>query len=418
LTPSSTTATPRPARQWLRLVASPLGASVATSAAAMIASALLYRVLPGPVAGAFALLTALIQTILILGGMGQYTLTLRLYSRAAPGAHRWRADLGLQTLFTLLPSALLTLIITALYALSPGEAAFLLGASMMWGAVSSLGSMLSSQRRYTLGLALPRAPNALMLLPAALIAVAPALATLPTVLLAQLLAAALALGLGWAAMARLRAPGDRLISLRQRVYGLVFLATQSASLVPDSLLLAAAGYLVAVEQLALFGAVALLFRPVSLLQNVLAQVLTTELARSERPRMARFIALTALVSGVLVAGGVLLGPVAVEVIYGGRYAPSLTLIAFLSLMSGLMILEILPRSYLIGRAGRRLLAWFSGAQLAIAGGGLLAGIALISQFGIEGAAAGGALIYLARSVVSYGAFAGLRLREGRRSSAA
>jgi O-antigen/teichoic acid export membrane protein len=370
------------------------------------------------VAGAFALLTALIQTILILGGMGQYTLTLRLYSRAAPGAHRWRADLGLQTLFTLLPSALLTLIITALYALSPGEAAFLLGASMMWGAVSSLGSMLSSQRRYTLGLALPRAPNALMLLPAALIAVAPALATLPTVLLAQLLAAALALGLGWAAMARLRAPGDRLISLRQRVYGLVFLATQSASLVPDSLLLAAAGYLVAVEQLALFGAVALLFRPVSLLQNVLAQVLTTELARSERPRMARFIALTALVSGVLVAGGVLLGPVAVEVIYGGRYAPSLTLIAFLSLMSGLMILEILPRSYLIGRAGRRLLAWFSGAQLAIAGGGLLAGIALISQFGIEGAAAGGALIYLARSVVSYGAFAGLRLREGRRSSAA
>jgi O-antigen/teichoic acid export membrane protein len=409
---------PRPARQWLRLVASPLGASVATSAAAMIASALLYRVLPGPVAGAFALLTALIQTILILGGMGQYTLTLRLYSRAAPGAHRWRADLGRQTLFTLLPSALLTLIITALYALTPGEAAFLLGASMMWGAVSSLGSMLSSQRRYTLGLALPRAPNALMLLPAALIAVAPALATLPAVLLGQLLAAALALGLGWAAMARLRAPGDRLISLRQRAYGLVFLATQSASLVPDSLLLAAAGYLVAVEQLALFGAVALLFRPVSLLQNVLAQVLTTELARSDRPRMARFIALTALVSGVLVAGGVLLVPVAVEVIYGGRYAPSLTLIAFLSLMSGLMILEILPRSYLIGRAGRRLLAWFSGAQLAIAGGGLLAGIALISQFGIDGAAAGGALIYLARSVVSYGAFVGLRLREGRRSSAA
>jgi O-antigen/teichoic acid export membrane protein len=418
LTPSASTATPRAARQWIRLVASPLGASIATSAAAMVASALLYRVLPGPVAGTFALLTALIQTVLVLGGMGQYTLTLRLYSRAAPGAYRWRRDVGLQTLFTLLPSTLLTLLFTALYDLSATEAAFLLVAAMVWGAVSSLGSMLSSQRRYTLGLALPRAPNALMLLPAVLVTAAPALARLPTVLAGQLLAAAVALGLGWAAMSRLRARGERVISLRQRVYGLVFLATQSASLVPDALLLAVAGYLVAVEQLALLGAVALLFRPISLLQNVLAQVLTTELARSDRPRMARFVTLTAAASAIVLAGGVLLGPAAVRVIYGGRYVPSLALISFISLMSGLMLLEIVPRSYLIGRAGRRLLAWFSGAQLAIAGGGLVAGIALISRFGIEGAAAAGALIYLARSLVSYGAFAALRVREGRRNSAA
>ncbi len=409
---------PRTALHWVRLLASPLGASAITSAAALVGSALLYRVLPGPVAGAFALLTAFIQTVLILGGMGQYTLTLRTYSRAAPGAYRWQTDLGLQSLFTIGPSALLTLLIAAIYQLPAGEAAFLLAAAMLWGAVSSLGSMLASQRRYIMGLALPRMPNALMLLPALLVAALPALATLPALLLGQVLATAAALGIGWAVMGRLRTHGTLTIGLRRRTFGLVFLATQSATLVPDYLLLAAAGYVVPAEDLAMFAAVALLFRPTQLLQNVLAQVLTTELARSARPRMGRVVLLFVAVSALIIVGGILLAPAFVGVVYGSRYSPTLALIGWISLTSGLDILDTLPRSYLIGRSGRRLLAVFSGTQLLIAGAGLALGLALISLYGIEGAAAGSGLIFIARNVASYTGFFALRLRERARSSAA
>ncbi|HYO88764.1 MAG TPA: hypothetical protein VER79_08950 [Candidatus Limnocylindrales bacterium] len=409
---------PGTALRWFWLLASPLGASALTSAAALLGSALLYRVLPGPVAGAFALLTAFIQTVLILGGMGQFTLTLRLYSRAEPGAYRWQADLGLQALFTLLPSALLTLLIALLYQLPARDAIFLLTAAMLWGTVSSLGSMLASQRRYMMGLALPRTPNALMLIPALTVVAVPALGTLPMLLVGQVLAVAAAAGIGWATMARLQTRGVRTIDLRQRTFGLVFLATQSATLVPDYLLLAAAGFVVPAEDLALFAAVSLLFRPTQLLQNVLAQVLTTELARSSQPRMRRVVILFIVVSALIVAGGVLLVPAFVGAIYGGRYAPTLALVGWISLASGLDILDTLPRSYLIGRASRRLLALFSGAQLMIAGVGLIIGVALIGQLGIEGAAAGGALIFVARSIVSYTGFFALRLRERARSSAA
>ncbi len=410
----SPTTSMRSTHDWLRLLASPLGASAGTSAAALAGSALVYRVLPEAEAGAFALLTAFVQTVLILGGLGQSTLTQRLYSRAEPSTFRWRDDLGRLLVFTFPASAAVSLLIAGIYRLPTGQAAFILVAGLLWGAIASLGAMLASQRRFALAASLPRLPNGLLIVPALLMWALPDLATLPAALVGQLAAAGAALAVGWLAMTRLRRPGQRVMSFRQRSFGLVFLATQTATLVPDYLLLAAAGLLVPAADLALYAAVALLFRPTQLLQNVLAQVLTTELTRARRPALRRPLLALLLASLSIIVGGVLLGPWLTSLVYGSRYAPTWALIAGVSIASGLDILETLPRSYLTGRAGRRLLAWFSGTQLALAVLGLLVGVILIERYGVEGAAAGTALIFVARNLVSYSTL--LRVRQRERSA--
>lgn len=402
---------------WIRLFISPLGAAAVTSAMTLAGSALLYRTLPKADAGAFALLTAFIQTVLILGGLGQATLTQRVYSRSEPGTFHWRIDLDRQLLFILPISVLICLIIALVYQLQALEAAFILTGALLWNQITTSGAMLAAHRRYAWASALPRLPNGLLMFPAALLVLVPALATLPVALAGLLGAALVSLALSWFALRRMGTPGVQTISLRQRGYGLVFLANQTATLVPDYLLLAAAGLVAPAEDLALYGALALLFRPTQLLQNVLAQVLTTELARAQRPRLSRILLVFVAASALIIVGGILLAGPAMNVVYGERYNPTLALIAFISLASGLDILETLPRSYLVGRASRRILGWFGVSQLAIAGIGLLAGFALVQQWGIEGAALGAVLIFVARNMVSFAGFAATRIQERRRSLA-
>jgi O-antigen/teichoic acid export membrane protein len=402
---------------WLRLFSSPVGAAAVTSLLALIASALMYRILPKADAGAFALLTAFVQTVLILGGLGQSTLTQRVYSRAEPGAFNWRADLDRQLLFILPVSVLISLLIAHLYQLPPWEMLFVLTGALLWNQIVTSGSILAANQRYAWASTLPRLPNGLLIIPAALIALVPVLATLDAALAGLLGAALASLALSWFALRRLKMTGDRTISLRQRGYGLVFLANQTATLVPDYLLLAAAGLVAPPEDLALYGALMLLFRPTQLLQNVLAQVLTTELARAQRPRLGRILLAFAAAAALIIVGGILLAGPATQLAYAGRYAPGWTLIALVSLASGLDVLETLPRSYLVGRASRRVLGYFGISQLAIAVIGLLIGLALVHEWGIEGAALGAVLIFIARNTVSFAGFAATRLQERPRSAA-
>ncbi|MFN8380054.1 MAG: hypothetical protein U0452_15425 [Anaerolineae bacterium] len=402
---------------WIRLLASPIGAAAVTSAMALVGSALLYRTLPKADAGTFALLTAFIQTVLILGGLGQSTLTQRVYSRAEPGAFSWRTDLNHQLLLILPVSVLICIVIGWVYQLQVLETAFVLTGALLWNQISTSGSMLAANRRYAWASALPRLPNGLLMFPAGLLVLIPSLATLDAALAGLLGAALVSLALSWFALRRLHTTGNRTISLHQRGYGLVFLANQTATLVPDYLLLAAAGLYAPPEDLALYGALALLFRPTQLLQNVLGQVLTTELARAQRPRLSRILIVFVAATALIVIGGILLASPIMNVMYGERYAPTLALVAFISLSSGLDILETLPRSYLVGRASRRVLGWFGVSQLVIAGIGLIMGLVLVQQRGIEGAALGAVLIFVARNAVSFAGFAATRVHERPRSLA-
>jgi O-antigen/teichoic acid export membrane protein len=412
-----TNSTTAQALRWARLLASPLGAAALTSIAALAGNALLYRNLPDADAGAFALLTSLIQTVLVIGGLGQSTLTQRVYSRNEPGAFRWRADLTSQLALTLPVTLALTLLVAWLYKLPFEQAAFVLAGGLAWTIIGTMATMLASHRHYALASTLPRLPNGLLLIPALLITLAPALQTLPVAAVGLTLAAGASLGVGWWGLVRLRATGWQRISLQQRGYGLVFLASQMTSLVPDYLLLAAAAFFAPPEDLALYAALALLFRPTQLLQNVLAQVMVTELARGERPRLRRLLTLFAGATALLIGGGILLAGPVTHFAYAGRYTPSLLLIAGISIASGLDVLETLPRSYLVGRGSRRALGWFGVSQVLIALAGMAFGLALVAARGIEGAAIGAALIFVARNLASFAGFAMVRLQERRRNRA-
>lgn len=405
------------ALRWARLLASPLGAAALTSMAALVGNGLLYRTLPDADAGAFALLTSLIQTVLVVGGLGQSTLTQRVYSRGEPSAFRWRADLASQLALTAPVTLALTLILVWLYKLPWDQAAFVLAGGLAWTIIGTMAAILASNRHYGLASALPRLPNGLLLVPALIITLVPALRVLPVAAVGLTLAAAASLAIGWRGLVRLRAVGTSHISLQQRGYGLVFLASQMTSLVPDYLLLAAAAFFAPPEDLALYAALALLFRPTQLLQNVLAQVLVTELARSDRPRLQRLLLVFASATALLIGGGILLAGPVTQLAYGGRYAPSLLLIAGISIASSLDVLETLPRSYLVGRGSRLILGWFGVSQVIIAIIGMAAGLALVAQWGIEGAAVGAALIFVARNLASFMGFAVVRLQERRRSRA-
>jgi O-antigen/teichoic acid export membrane protein len=404
-------------RHWVRILASPFGAAALTSLLALAGNALIFRTLSEADAGRFALLTAFLQTVLILGGLGQYTLTQRVYSRAEPGAYAWRGDLLRQLLVTLPASALLALLIGVLYLLPPSQTAFVLVAGLASGLVASIAAMLAANRRYAVASTLPRLPNGLLIVPATVFAAAPALAVLPTALVGLLVAILVTLALGWWTLARLRMRGMRHISPRQRATGLVFLASQASTLVPDYLLLAAAAFFAPPEDLALYAALALLFRPTQLLQNVLAQVLTTELARGQRPRLRRMMAIFAAATALLIGGGILLAGPTTHLVYGGRYTPAFVLIAGISIASGLDVLETLPRSYMIGRGSRSVLAGFGVSQALIAAFGLAVGLVLLQQFGINGAAVGAALIFIARNIASFSGFAVVRVQERPRSLA-
>ena len=413
----STNPLTRPIWRWVRLLASPIGGAALTSAAGLVASVLLYRLLPDADAGAFALLTALIQIGIILGGLGQTTLTQRVYSRAEPGLYRWNRDLLHQFLLTSPAMLILAIAMGRLYQLSVAQTLFVLAGAMLGSLVTTSAGMLASNRHYGIAASLPRLPNGLLLVPVVIAMALPSAAGLPAVLVGFLVAAGVSLAIGWLSLNRLHEPGSRTIDLRQRGYGLAFLASQFATLVPDYLLLAAAAFFATPEDLALFAALQLLFRPTQLLQNVLAQVLTTELTRSSRPPARRLMLAFALATGLILVGGVLLAGPAVNLLYGGRYSPTLALIAFVALASGLDILETLPRSYLVGRGSRQLLVWFGASQITIAIAGLLVGLALVGEYGVAGAAAGAALIFLARNVASFAVFAGVRIQERRRNSA-
>ncbi|MFN8380120.1 MAG: hypothetical protein U0452_15775 [Anaerolineae bacterium] len=405
------------ALRWARLLASPLGAAALASLAALAGNALLYRTLPDADAGAFALLTSLIQTVLVIGGLGQSTLTQRVYSRGDPGNFRWQSDLASQLVVTLPVIIVLTTIIVLLYRLPWEQGGFVFTAGLAWTILVTMSMMLSSHRHYGLASALPRLPNGLLLIPAIFITAIPALRVLPVAAVGLTVATFTALAIGWWGLVRLRSKGEQRITLQQRGYGVVFVSSQMASLVPDYLLLAAAAFFAPPEDLAMYAALALLFRPTQLLQNVLAQVLVTELARGERPRLRRMLAAFAGATALLIVGGILIAGPAMGIAYGGRYVPSLVLIGGISVASGLDVLETLPRSYLTGRSSRRVLGWFGVSQAIIAILGMALGLVLVASYGIEGAAIGAALIFVARTSSSFIGFAAVRLQE-RRSSLA
>ena len=402
-------------RQWLTALGGATAVAAFATLFTLLANVLILRLLPVDQAGQYALLTALVPVLALIGGLGQPGLLMRRYSLRPPGHFDWVADTLRALAFSLPGLGLCVAAAAMLYPLSLGSIAFLGAAAPLLVLAQSAASLLNAHRFYVGSTLLVRLPNSLMILPALLALLAPRLAQLGILLGAHLVAIGLTLAAGVALLARHVPRGKATIAGRDRWEGLSLGVLAGTHLLLDEGLLAIAGSVVSPNSVAAFAAIEAFVRPLYLLQNVTLRVLTVEVVRDLRLRPRR-IALALWGGGALLAAGlILLLPFVIPWVYSGRFDEFIGLGAPLALMGGLLLTETLPRSTLVGRGSSKDLRRFATAQTLIA----LAGVALIlvlarSQ-GILGAAWAGAVVAGLRTVAAYGFYLSGRWRPAIRS---
>jgi len=394
-----------PVRGWVKLLSGPTVVTGGLMVVALAAQTVLYRILPTADAGRLALVLSLVQTIALVGGLGQQTLVARTYSRKPVGTYDWRRDC-LTTLGLTFPSLLVAAAAAAaINRLDLRLSIFVLAASWLLLVTGLIGSVLSSHQHYVWSAVLARLPGALLILTAGLsFFVAPG--SRYPVALASLLVFGMADGvLALWLVGRLASRGSERIRPRQRLLGLLLLVSVLTVLLPDDGLISLAGGIVPPASIAGYASVLLLFGVFKLLFAVLILVLVTELARTSRPN---YRSLTA----VIWAGAMTLGllswavvPPAVHVLYAGRYDWAATLVPWFALGGILQLTESLPLSHMVGRADERALNKFIFRQILVVASGVGLFYALVPALGIRGIAITATAVYVGRNILAYASMA-------------
>lgn len=392
----------RGAKRWTVLIGGPAGATIAVTFGTLLATVILLRVLPDVEAGLFVLTLAVLETLVLIAGLGQNNVLTRRYSIHPVDTHDWPRDLAVSLVIATPVILVGTLVSSWLYDLPTEYWAFLLLALILRVPLHSMAYMLTAKRHYTWGNLLLRLPNALLILPALVLLVIPSLAGLNLVLLWLLASLIIVDGLGMALLIHHFPRGKLTISLRQRADGLIMLASTGSRNLPTSGLIALAGAILLPGQLAIFAAMAIIVRPFTLASNLLVMVLTPELIRDYQPSYTRMIIGLWTLAVLAGAAAVIVGPPLASWAYGGRYDDGATLIPLLALAGSLRFAGVLPRSHLFGRAETAILSRYVIAKALSLLVAMLLGVRLTYQFGIVGLAGGIALIQLADTTLDYG----------------
>ncbi|GAB4467446.1 MAG: hypothetical protein Kow00124_00300 [Anaerolineae bacterium] len=384
------------------------GVTTLASLFTLLANILIYRILPGPQAGQFALLVSLVRFLPVLATFGQPALMMRLYSHQPAGHYHWPRDLAGMMGFSLPLFALVTASTTLLYRLALWEIAFVVAGVFLLSLALAVANLLNAQRHYVWAVLLLRLPNSLMIIPAVLVMLLPRLAGVGTLLAAQLLAIGVTLGIGVALLAHRSPIGAEAIPVRLRWQGLGFGFLSGTNLLLDQGLVAIAGAVVPPGPLAAFAAVETLIRPLYTLQGISRYTLAVETVRHRQMKVtATLLSLLGLaaVVGVVLA---LLLPALIPVVYAGRYDDYIGLALPVVLMGSLLLAEAFPRSFVIGRAPLDRLNLYTASQVLVAliGLGLVVGLGM--RQGIMGAAWAGAITALLRALSAYSFYFYLR----------
>ncbi len=259
---------------------------------------------------------------------------------------------------------------------------------------------MNATRSHTWASVLVRLPNSLLILPAAALSIFPIKQTLDFVLGTYLGLMVLVVLVGLVILTRIRPIGRRHFTWRERLSGIVFLFTQSSYQLPDQGVVALGGGLLAPSEIAAYGAISPILKPFDLLTDVFRSILTTELidlrARSLRRTVTRF-RMMALSLAVL---AILSGPTALEWIYDGRYSDNVAMIPWLAIGGFFRLIEVFPRSHLIGQSDQDILHRFVLWQLVVAGAVLTIGAGFVLSRGVIAIAWSMAAIQIGRFVVS------------------
>lgn len=397
---------------WVRVVQGPLAISVTTSIGTFFALVLMYQGLNPEDAGIFTLIIALVQLLQMVAGLGQPTLILRTYTQQAGREFNWARDLTTSMVISLPIVLLVCGIAMLIYEIKVFHALLIFILAGMQISILSETQILNSAQHYAWGNALLRLPNSLLIVPAVMLTWFPQEAVLDIVLILYTVLTAGIFALGLYLLYRLVPLGKRRLTWNERMNGVVFLFTQSSYSMPEQGIVTIAGGLLPPVELAIYGAISILLKPFDLLSSVLRNILTSELIRI---RKLRRIVLTSGLwfVGILAFGLVLIfGVDFMSFIYKARFAEGNILIPWLGLAGLFRVVELLPRSYVIGNAEqrslRRFVLWQAGLAIMI----LSIGTWFIHSVGIAAIAWTMVLLQIGRFIISSGYDRILRTSSG------
>lgn len=389
------------AGRWSRLTAGPAIANTAASLLTLAGTALLYRTLAADDVGLLALYFSLLEVSSTIATLGFTTVVTRRYSRPQKAERDWPVDLAITAALSLPLSILTSLAARLLYDLPFYLAAALAAVTALIVVHHVAVFMLNARRHYLSSGLLLRLPNALLILAALLILLAPALASLQWVIplhaAASVLSLLIALRLLWSRVER----GPLRVSWQQRKDGFVFLANSGSAMLASEGPIVLAGVLVEPAVLATFAAMAILLRGYKLVSGILGMVMTPELVHSQRSDIRRLFLGVSLVAALSFAGPLLLAPPVLDWIYGGRFQAGLSLIPLIALTGALNLFGVLPRSDLLGGASQTIINRYVLLQLLASAVGTLASAFFIAAYGATGIATAFVLVAVLRIVVTF-----------------
>lgn len=390
------------ARRWSKLLGPPALVTAGLSLITLGATALLFRQLPAADAGTLALVLAFVEILSLFGLLGQSVVITRRYSKFGSQGFSWMDDLRTITLMAGPIVLLGVLIASVVYDLDLAALVYIGYASAVLVPTLALIWMLNAHGRYVWSSLLLRLPNTLLVVPALLILLAPSVINLDAILgLHAIAIISVPLLSLWLARASIKSGPVRITSAERR-QGLYFLASQVSLLTSFQGVIAIAGALLSPGRLAVFAAVAILFRTFKLATNILSMVIPPEIIREEHPSYARLFAGTVIIATVGGLLTLLLGPRIIHSIYGGKYDDGTFLIFWMALAGMLLVLGVLPRSYILGKLEWAKLRPFILVQITVMVIVLLAGMSLVVRLELLGVALATALTLLVRNMLEYG----------------
>ncbi|MFQ5944211.1 MAG: lipopolysaccharide biosynthesis protein [Anaerolineales bacterium] len=398
------------ARRWSKLLGPPALVTAGLSVITLGATALLFRQLPESDAGILALVLAYVEILSLLGLLGQSTVITRRYSRLDPQGFAWKHDLSIIARMALPIVILGVMVAGAVYKFDLIKLAYVGFAGALLVPTLALIRMLNAHGRYVWSSLLLRLPNTLLALPALLFLLAPSLIGLNAVLVLHIVAI---FGVGLMSLWLVRTSiklGPVNITSAERRQGLYFLATQASLLVSFQGVIAIAGALLSPGRLAVYAAIAILFRAFKLVTSILWMVIPPEIIREKRPSYARLFGGTVMIAAI---GGVLtllLGPKIIQSIYGGKYDEGTFLIFWMAVAGMLLVAEVLPRSHIIGKLEWANLRPFILVQITVMASVLPAGIWLVFHYHLLGIALASIFTLLVRNTLAYSYFVKLLIR--------
>jgi hypothetical protein len=390
------------------LAASAVAASAVVTLSSVAATVIALRVLSPTEAGRFAFLVELLYSIGLLGSLGQSTLQARIYQQSSAGLFNWRKDAWSAAAITTPFIIIVVLGLAIPYHLTPQEMIFLALGGEFFVLTNCISAVLAQQQHYAWSSALLRMANGLLFIPALLMLANTSLRRLDFILLSLLLLLGATSLLGAAILIRRLKPGKARINIRQRLSGLIFLASLLALIVPQRGLIVVAGTMLSPETVAAVAALASILRVFDLVGEPAGRVFSTEMAQHPDAISRGLLLAPWLAAGAISAGLFLFVPPVAHRFYGGRYDAAIPLLGWLIAAGAFRFVEIVPRGFLAYRAPPRLLNRFTSAQCACALLGLIVMVNWTAAYGARGLLSAGALIAAVRVAVSYFFFARLR----------